>query len=391
MKPIKINIKVLILTIILIPFLRPQGFERYFAGYKTFFTVYLYLMAAICCIYLLSYFIKNSTNINKLVVYSGIFFGFEIIETIIVAGKISQGFQKLVIVPIITIFSLVLLNLYSKEFIEAIYTVLMLDMVLNATVFNPIVFDKIVGYTNAETPNLIQFIGHVQTGVMYGGLGILIGYILAKKGYTKKAALIVALSIVTMVIVRTDAGYSALAVLAISYLLKNKLKLALSSMTYNLIFNIMMIFSMITLLIVVGCNLSFGARYQVYVPIINLLKGHWLFGYGVYGVKITPLWARYAVNLENYLNSQFNYAHNDLLQHLLDGGIVLLLIFVIYINKMLSNIPKALNRQMDSYWSKIALIVILMDGICESVTEYNFFFIMLAIIACQNTIHMNWD
>lgn len=75
-----------------------------------------------------------------------------------------------------------------------------------------------------------------------------------------------------------------------------------------------------------------------------------------------------------------NYAHNEMLQRLLDGGIILTVLFILLLYAYTKNIRKAHNKQM-IYWASAMLLIILVIMLFESVTEYYYYFILLSLMA----------
>ena len=97
-----------------------------------------------------------------------------------------------------------------------------------------------------------------------------------------------------------------------------------------------------------------------------------LSGYGAYGVLIKTFW-------HDWENSNgMNYAHNEVLQLLLDGGIILLVAYIAMCIVLLRNRQQGVTKNV-AYWFNAFLIAFLAVGICESLTEYNYFYIFLII------------
>ena len=98
-----------------------------------------------------------------------------------------------------------------------------------------------------------------------------------------------------------------------------------------------------------------------------------LLGYGAYGVQLKPYWLDWQLGATG-----FNYAHNTLLQLILDGGVVLAICFYIMIDICVDNI-KQLTFQV-KFWLYSFLIILLFIGLAESITDRVYFFIFLTLI-----------
>ena len=106
----------------------------------------------------------------------------------------------------------------------------------------------------------------------------------------------------------------------------------------------------------------------------------WLLGYGAYGVNIVPFW--------EIGKDGFNYAHNDLLQHLLDGGIVLSLIFYIIIYKQLNQLSFIKDEKVKNVMYSITFLFFIIM-LVESSTEYYYYFILFFNIIYVSHAYIN--
>ena len=80
-----------------------------------------------------------------------------------------------------------------------------------------------------------------------------------------------------------------------------------------------------------------------------------------------------------------NYAHNELLQRMLDGGIILSFLFVILVYYLIKNIDDLSKGTFKGILISIILIYFLIM-FTESVTEYYYMFIFMLIIKNINNI-----
>ena len=368
------------LYLLLLPFFVPRGPYAYLSGYKSFFTYWLYVsMLGIVWLFIYSIVLCHTTYkkcINYMLLYSASF----IFITILTKGTLDEGLQKLFMAPMLCLLCAIYLHQKPVQFIDTISDILVCIFGLNCFIFNSFFWPN---YFGAEKHLL--FLGHVQIASQLGILGVLISYILLKLEFKKKSRILLFLSIITMIISKTSASFVTLFVLLIFYVLSKS-----NSIVSHYKVNWKMIvlgFAVLNVLfwVLVSIHISdeFGAalsvitngRSFVWREVINLMQGHWMVGYGAYGVLIRVFWHEWSSTPEG-----MNYAHSEMLQRLLDGGIVLLVLFILFVHEYLKNI-KDIHNKRSYYWISAIVVVLLTIMIFESVTEYYYFFIIISIIA----------
>lgn len=368
------------LYFILIPLLHPQGFQVYFPVYKIFFTVWMYLaMILIICMFCFI-IAKHKIVLKKCVWFMLLYYLTFIAITLIVQGGVSEGLQKLFMAPALCLLCAMCLQKNSEKFICCISNILIINLGLNITLFNPLLWKQ---YFNID--GHIIFLGHVQVVAQLGILGIFISYILYELNKKKKSKWLLILSLITLAISDTSASYIVLILVFIFYLMSKRLKLVKKAFFKP--GALICIFILVNLLLWFFVkNFTSGSVYKFMAGITNgrtfvwrkaleLVDEHWLIGYGAYGVLIQVFWHQWSDN-----PSGMNYAHNEVLQRLLDGGIILLLLFLLMIYMYIKNIKKISNNRLN-YWANAVLTILLVIMLAESVTEYYYFFILISILA----------
>lgn len=368
------------LYLILIPFLYPRGFQEYFSLYKLFFTTWLYL-AMVLIIGMFFYHVIRLHKSYKICVWTMLAYYVAFITiTLIMQGGISEGLQKLFMAPALCLFCAMCLQNKINNFVRCVSNLLLLNFALNLTVFNPLLWNN---FFNVD--GHIIFIGHVQVASQLGILGLFIAYVLYRQNEVKKSKWLVCLSYLTMLISETAASYVALIIITLGYLLlkfNKKLKnnrniskiLLLGFIGMNILFlYILRVYS--SGLVSTAITAATSGRTYVWREALALMNDHWVFGYGVYGVLIKVFWSAWSSN-----PGGMNYAHNELLQRLLDGGLVLMLLFLIMLLTYISGISKAKDSRI-KYYANICLLSLLVIMLFESVTEYYYFFIVLSMFA----------
>ena len=352
---------------ILIPFIYPRGFSEYFPIYKRIMTIWLY--ASLFAI-ILDFVKKTKINIKKADAFCGLLLYFitMLLETLAIKGKIDEGLQKLFAVPVLCIYFMVNLPIIKNTIIMVISNILLINNVLNTTFFSPFMLRNMFGSQYIEN---IMFIGHVQTCAQIGILTIMVSYVMYRIEHYKKSFWLSIFAIATMLFSRAEASYLVILIFSASYIFYKRKVYFLSNFSLDTIFFVGTLLQTIILPIVVYNRLDFGARYYVYIDVFKKMENHYLCGYGVYGVLIHTFW----MDLTGSIG--MNYAHNQVLQILMDGGIILFICYCLMCFLSFKNCKKA--DRYTRFWLNCSLVAWLVDGICESITEYNYFFIFLML------------
>lgn len=369
------------LYLILIPFLHPRGFDEYFSAYKAFFTLWLY--GSVVLIFFLFIYKISRYGIphKKFVYFMLLYYGLFITITFLAQGGINEGLQKLFMAPALCMLCIMCLQRNRLSFLRCISNILIINFLLNVTIFSPYIFKS---YFAEDTH--ILFVGHVQVAAQLGIIGIFIGYLLHKiyPDMKYKPRFLIILSVITMLMSNTSASFISLGILVVGaiilYFRKNPKVLSLDSRLFivgYLLMNILLIcFSknMNSIYSYYGLDFTFNGRTFIWNNALELLKSHMMVGYGAYGVLIRTFWS-----------TGMNYVHNELLQRLLDGGIILLIAFLVMLFSYVSRVSRVENKRVVSF-SNICLIAILFVMLFESVTEYYFVFIFLSLLAYLSEI-----
>lgn len=372
----KIDLKNVWLYIICIPFLYPRGFGEFFNGYLVFFKTWMYCSILLIILSITYNVLINRIKVNRAIIYMEIYFIYAIGVTIIQLGKIGEGLQKLFAVPVFCTFCMFYIKKDCKRFVYILSNIFMTIYFLGCTVFSPIIFRMITGQSDQH----IIFLGHVQMMSQMGILSIFLAILLWKYNSKIKARWLFILTILNMLISQTAASYICITIILVAYISRKILYNTVSHLKirFSSIFIIMLVLNIIIVFCVVYFKINFGARYFIYVDAIEQVLQRPLLGYGVYGTNIHVFWSAWTNN-----GIGFNYAHNDLLQQLLDGGCIKLIIYTIMIYKMINNSENK-NSVRIKTWEYIILICLFLISVCESVSEYVYFFIIIMLI---NNIH----
>lgn len=377
---ITVNVKNWFLYIILIPFLYPRGFDEYIPAYKNFFT--LWLLVAIICIFILFLFELSKGIISEkpYFYWCMLYFFVMFIITFTIKQSFTGGLKKVFAIPSLCILCVIYFKKNPKMLIKSINNLLILIFLLNTTIFNPLLWKE---YFEPIT-NHMTFLGHVQVGAQIGLIGILFAYLeyYFYPGNKKRIFLQVMLSAISMAISFTSAAYIALIILLVFYFLrKSKFQriFMFKGQVYALVYffiNILLfifIFNYGTSLTLLGFSLN--GRGFIWREALNSFSNSPVYGYGVNGILIKVFWSYWTGDGQG-----MNYMHNQILQVLNDGGIILFIFFTLMIFSGLKNFNK-LQISGLKFWSVVCMVIMLFIMTFESTMEYSYVFFMFAAFA----------
>lgn len=269
-----------------------------------------------------------------------------------------------------------------RYFLDVFSTLLIIIFVLNITVFNQWIFPN---YFLVDRH--VTFIGHVQIVAQMGLLSVLIGSIMLKEKRKKNIILII-LGILNMIYSRTLVSFISLAILLFGILIIMKIKrrsfnnpIKFFTLPYLISIVLISITQSLKGFYFLGTiNISISGRMFIWTAVLEKVKGHWIFGYGAFGTLFRVFWNDWA---GNYSGS--NYTHSEILQLLIDGGIVLVIIYFCMMNSCIKKLnicqgckEKSITVLLLGVFSAIAIV--------ESITEYYYYFGFLAIVSSLRLI-----
>lgn len=368
--------------LVLIAFLHPGGFSLYFERYKNFFTSLLYL-AMVVIVFLFGYnMLVNGVRYKKTLYFIGIYYIVFICITLYIQGGIDEGLQKVFAAPALFIFCFIMLQNNFKSFLRCLANILIVLFTLNITCYNPVYWPQ---YFNAADLHMI-FIGHVQVAAQLGIIGLWVSYLIYRLNYRYKSYVLTILSVVTLLMSQTAAAAIVLVFILFAYLmikfpyLKSKW-LQLNSIWY-VIFFVVLNAGLMWIVVLLdgnyrfnGVSIAMNGRMFIWAQVgLLILQSLWI-GYGVQGVLIKVFWSQYIDD-----GKGMNYAHNEILQQLLDGGIVLLVLFIWMLVLFANYINKVRNAELKKI-ANLFLMSFFLIMIIESVFNYYYITIFLSILA----------
>lgn len=355
--------------LILIGFLFPRGFSEVSTLYHKFSSLLVWNSVLLIWIQQILKLKRNTVKIkySELIIF--FYFVLAIIITYVNRKNISSGLQQLFAVPSLCLFLISNMKKECKKILDIILDILMLTFTLN------IVCTKVFFSDYYH----ITFLGHVQVISQLGIVAVFssVLYELLFKEKKKRNVYVVIIAIITMLTADADAATFCLIIL-ISVFIIYKWKLY-SLLCFNTKWCVIGMFLLNTCIacfsamneITFLTNL-FASRIFVWKDAMVKIMEHPLIGYGVDGILLTPFWTQWT-------GGGFNYAHNQILQNLLDGGIFLLVAFWLMISSFVSNM-KYIKDKKYLIVVNATMLALLIIMIPESTTLYSYMYIPLAII-----------
>ena len=363
----------------LIPFLHPRGFDEYISAYKYFFTAWLYLVVVYWVYLSLKKYSQNNMVFTKfdvaIIVYYLTLFSITFIDRL----SFSDCLQKLFAAPVFCLICVDLCRNNSKKFIICANNIFIIEFILGTVIFNSVFYS----YYFKPALNHLTFLGHVNICAQMGVTAILFAYC-EYYFYGNKIKLIsqIILSIIIMVGSVTNASYLAVILLVIFFVF-NKLKMRniITKYSYMYIW-IYLLLNIILFGIIMGGKLSINlggfslnGRGFIWREAIKNYLNNPIFGYGAHGTYIVVFWSKWTDN-----GSGMNYMHNQILQILNDGGIILGIVFMILLLVLFGQIKKIKSLNL-RFWTCTVMNIMLVVMIFESPMEYIVVFMLFELIA----------
>ena len=368
------------LYFVLLTFFYPRGISEFSLLFKKIMALALFVSMFLIIIKIIVEIQNQKFRIDDKCLAIIIYFVMMFVVTVFVRnGHINGGLQKIFSVPLLCLLTMIYLKSKPQIYIDVLSNILLVLMILNCTLLCPHIFRMIF---KCDT-QLICFIGHVQTSSQIAILSILLSVPYKNKNKRKFYMLII-FSILTMIISKTFVSLFFILFLFVTYIFKTQIRQCTNKIGFVNILMLMTIFNILVVIIVVLTRTDFGARCGIYIDAIKKISEKPIFGYGVQGVKIKPDW----LIIINPESEGFNYAHNEILQLMLDGGFIMFLLYMLLMCHLLKNQHKFVDKK-DKCVYVILLICFFIVGISEPYTEYNYFWVFIVILSrCDQRCEM---
>lgn len=355
------QINIVLCFFMLFSFLHPRGLDEISSVYKTFLTGCMYLSLLLIFIIACTTLFTHKFNLKNCWFF--VFFALNIVLTLASESGLSRGLQILFASPALFYFVLYEMRYAPNDFIKCLSIILIVFLFLNIPL-TELIFKNIYH---------IMFIGHVQTASQVGLLAIFISALNFHIGKLKTGIILLFLTVINMLYSQTDSSLCVLIICLIAYFLyKFKLRKVLN---LNSIFYFVLLISASIIIIYMTVHpgfshfdLSFNGRNFVWASAMDLVNKNLWFGYGVENAYIEVPWG-----------DAMTYAHNQLVQLLLDGGILLAVAFCLMIMQCCFGINKMKSNKI-RFLCNTVLISLLFIMIFDSTTLYCYMYVMLGLI-----------
>lgn len=353
---------------VLFSFLFPRGYLEYNQTYKT---IYTYLVwAATFLIWFQFIVLDFKFKISKKSLILSLYFIFSIIITLSIRGIKIDGLQKLFAYPSICLFTINNFKKNPQLFLNTIINIFILNLLGNQIILRSFFSEQFH----------ITYLGHVQMIAQYCILALFCALVdnIIYNTHKKKNIFLIVLALITLV--TTDASTSTITLIILCiFLLLYKMRLfRLFEHSSPIYFNIIQIITIA--IIYMSMNyyhtmpaLAISGRCFVWKDAIKKFLLKPIYGYGIEGVMIDTFWNAWT-NPEG-----FNYAHNQIVQNLLDGGIIIAILYYIMFISFIKNIKNVQNDKIKIIIN-IAIILYSLIMIVESTSLYCYIYIFLGMI-----------
>lgn len=357
--------------LVVIGFLFPRGFINVSPLYHKVCSAFMWLSVFLTWIQWIKHSAKGKSVLDgkfeSCILLIGGYFILSIIVTILCRRNISSGLQQLFAAPSVCVFMLLNLKLNPQKLLNAIANVVCVEFTVNA------IMAASQPYINGIYH--VIFLGHIQVVSQYGILAILVGVLfelLYHDNHERNVYLLI-VTFYTMLTTDAESATFTLVGLLIAFIIyKCKLSKLLTINGEIYVFLMVALSVLIVYCSAINQNLipsfDINGRRFVWESALEKIREHPVTGYGIDGVLLSTFWT-----------SGFNYAHNQLVQNLLDGGIILTISFW----NMIIGFAKEINKiRMVKYrvLCNTSLIALLFVMLFDSTTLYIYMYMILSII-----------
>lgn len=353
----------------------PRGLNNTYPAYKILFSSVSWIAAILIyvqaiCMIVQTIHRKRHLAITKKDLFK--IFGYFVVLTLITLllnKEDSTGLQQLFAYPAFMLFTLHTAFVNPKKLLNTTINVSLVALIMNLALTH--VFFA-AGHTT--------FLGHVQVFAQLGSLSIFaaILYHMLYKDKQTRSFIACLLALFTMLSVDAISANLTAIFLTMVFITLKYLKLKpfqKSSKRYTLIG---IITSLIVIIISTTLNysfriLDFSGRGVVWRSTISSIKESPIYGYGIDGINIKVFW-----NERTNMTDKLTYTHNQVLQNLLDGGVVALILFWMMFITCIQSVERIKQARYKCVFNTF-IIISLAISIFESPSLYCYIYIFLAL------------
>ncbi len=352
---------------VLIPLLAPKGLESILPWYKSCFA--LWSMAALAVMVLDSVSLVIHRKGRFVPIGMTAYCILAVITSVFSHDGMNSGLQKLFLYPAVYFYFLIMDEDELRKHVIALAKILC--FLLLAYFLSP-------SSLFVESTNM-TFLGHIQVLTQYGFLAIYVSILIFIKrmGPRFLGVVLGVLGLACLVFADTDSAHYCLFIFT-GIMLLSKFVPSLSRVDFRYVVIFSFVSSVFVVIITVSglsplmhtnIDWSFNGRAFVWSSALTLIKQAPMLGYGVENAVIATFWS-----------PGMNYAHNQVIQCMLDGGIILFVSMVFMLCSIAGFVNRTSNIQLRNA-SAAVLCSLLFFMIFDCFTQYSYVFILLALVA----------
>lgn len=358
---------------LIFPFIYPIGLDNIPILKKTI--IVWQILAILVMFYNTHFRIKKSIFKSWTLIYVVVFHFAMLVTTLLITGSIDEGFRKIFIYPFAFIVAYVYFKKNRDLFLAVCIRIIWIEEVINVIFWNNTsLFNGYFLGIRTYFPIFGLFVFYIAFMCQH--------YSINNTKFYSYTSVIMSVAFVFLESVSTGIVVYALLFLLLIMINNRKFEKVLNVcdskklIPIAVFLNISIVFmNAIPLLSniisgVLGETTTLTGRTYLWIKAIQEIKMSPIYGYGVYGKYI---------QLE-YWNNALNYMHNELLQIMLDGGIILLFIFVMIIISLIRTIDSKEDYKINKVETGL-LFSMLVVMITEVPTFYSVFYVMIGIMA----------
>lgn len=361
-------------------FFLPLGPVELSNQYNLFLKLCQYTSMVFMIVHLLYLRKRISLMPKRELLAASVFFSLFILITMFVQGGFNEGLKNLFAWPLLCLYTAVGLKNDPKPTLRCIVflltLVVSLDLLVSAFFFSDFYHLRFIGHVQivfqvailnfASTLLLVRLEGEAAPLRVYSLVVTLADCLIADAASAKVAALLFVLFLLIRQFSRRRSEKSG-CIPAVD------MRVAL---IFVLIINVVVIYLSVSRSNFLGFEWGLNARNFIWEKALEFVSESPIVGYGAQGVLLEMFWG-----------ASGNYAHSQLVQELLDGGIVLAIAFYAMLLIFVSRTNKFKDTEIRSV-VKYAFISYLILMIIDSVNLYCYFYIFLPFLVMFDSVEL---
>lgn len=380
----KINLKVIFLIIMLIPFFPSTYLETQTSLAKDFYNIFLIIDYVI----IIFMYLNNKDYKNLFFILYFMLFGITVVfSTLINDGEVLQYLKQFFSFLMIILFFNISMKKYKEKFLKAVSTYFLLINIINLITI--IKYPEGM-YINSANAWANWFMGYKNGFILYLIPSIISSY-LYEKITKNKISLItlttIIISIITIFLIDSSTSIVGLFILLFTLIFSKRIKnIKIFNLKTCIIIYLILFFAIIIFRVqeifeylivdILDRNLDFTNRTYIWDTALNYIKEGFLLGYGYESSALRTIKFSYL---------QAITCHNQLLDIIYQGGII----GIAFISLMFIELNKKI-KEYDNKEIKVTIIGCILTYLIMMLTEYyNFQYYIFMFVIFINMYRFN--